>query len=110
MSQRQAFQKRTRFASCSLDVEEKRCRNASIAPEYHDHCALVVDRHDVKKVMVGLRAGRGWGKVGLQACQSAGLARYSSFLCDSTNQMARRVQVYFVLKVTLKCCRAPRYR
>lgn len=63
-----------------------------IPPEYHDYCALVVDRHDVKKVMVGLMAGRGWGTL---ACKPASLEAWrdtSSFLVNLTNQVARRTK------------------
>ena len=41
----------------SADLESNGCRNAAIAPEYHDYCALVVDRYDVNAVVVGLMAG-----------------------------------------------------
>ena len=61
-------------------IRRNRCRNAEMAPEYHDHCALVVDRHDVRKVMVGLMAGRGWGRL---ACKPASLARFSSSCLSS---------------------------
>lgn len=53
MTQRQMFRKSTRFALVA-DLESSGCRNAGIAAQYHDYCALAVDIQDVRGFMVGL--------------------------------------------------------
>lgn len=83
------------------DLGRNRCRNAGVAPEYHDYCALVVDRHDVKKVMVGLMARRGWGTLACKPATPRAWRDTRLFLVNSANQMAGRAKV--------KCCRAPHY-